>query len=228
MKRREWKHTGHSHKITSDSAEVWQPVHSSRRRHTTAKAPDEELSNPSEWLEDFASSLLPSLSRRSWRTLSGILFYYLLSTHLTGKTLHFNSPLTANIWLRVSSWTWEMEQCPLWRHKRLTLPERAGEETLPLLLRRCRWGRTCCLKPEVISGLAGWIMWPSSWRPLKHIGIYGPFRPSYRQPLNGLVKPLSGGNVQIAASITQRAAFPLQYNLIVPVLIEPVGSAATC
>lgn len=57
---------------------------------------------------------------------------------------------------------------------------------------------------------------------------YGLFRPSYRQPLNGLVKPLSGGNVEIAASITRRAAFPLQYNLIVPVLIEPVGSAATC
>lgn len=71
-------------------------------------------------------------------------------------------------------------------------------------------------------------MRPSSWQPLKRTGKYGLFRPSYRQPFNGLVKPLSGGNVEIAASIKQRAASLLQYNLIVPVLIEPVGSAATC
>lgn len=172
------------------------------------------------------------LNNTPWRNI--LLPGSLLRPHISQKKKnYFNSPLTASIRLWVYASTWVIEQCLLWHHKGMTARgNRWGTfasfppSTLP---EDERWEKARSFSGGVISGLAGWIMWPGSWRPLKHIGIYGLFRPSYRQPLNGLVKPLSGGNVEIAASITRMAAaFPLQYNLIVPVLIEPVGSAATC
>lgn len=109
--KKKWRETnGNSWaQITSDSPQMWQPVQSSRGRHTTAKAPVEEPSNPEEWLEDFASLLLPCLLKGPEKRYFIILLQaVLLRWHISQKksilTLRLQQASDCGYWRKPERW----------------------------------------------------------------------------------------------------------------------------